>query len=67
MCAAYRAPGSQGALEAHDIEEGGVIDRNGVRVSAFAVDHANVKPAFGYRIEYAGHVVVLSGNDPTQF
>jgi hypothetical protein len=33
-----------------------------VKVTAFEVDHAPVKPAFGYRIDYAGHSVVLSGD-----
>ena len=39
-----------------------VFERNGVKVSAFRVDHAPVDPAFGYRIEYAGRVVVISGD-----
>lgn len=47
---------------AHDIAEGVVYDRGGVRVTAFEVDHAALKPAFGYRIEYAGRSVVLSGD-----
>jgi ribonuclease Z len=37
-------------------------NENGLRVFAFLVDHAPVKPAFGYRIEYKGRVVVLSGD-----
>ena len=45
-----------------DITEGVVYDRDGVKVTAFEVDHAPVKPAFGYRIDYAGHSVVLSGD-----
>lgn len=39
-----------------------VLERNGVRISAFAVQHAPVHPAVGYRIEYAGRVVVVSGD-----
>ena len=35
---------------------------NGVRVTAFLVDHGPVKPAFGYRVEYRQHSVVLSGD-----
>jgi len=31
-------------------------------VTAFAVDHGLVKPALGYRIDFAGHSVVLSGD-----
>lgn len=47
---------------AHDIAEGLVHDSGGVKVTAFEVDHAPVKPAFGYRIDYAGRSVVLSGD-----
>ncbi len=49
-------------LVAHDITEGVVYDRGGVKVTAFEVDHALVKPAFGYRIDHAGRSVVLSGD-----
>jgi ribonuclease Z len=31
-------------------------------VIAFEVDHGIVRPAFGYRVEYRGHSVVLSGD-----
>ena len=34
----------------------------GLEVSAFAVDHAPVQPAVGYRISYQGRTVVLSGD-----
>ncbi len=33
-----------------------------MKVTAFEVDHAPIKPAFGYRIDYGGHSVVLSGD-----
>ena len=46
----------------HDINEGIVFDNNGVKVTAFVVDHGPVKPAFGYRVDYGGHSVVLSGD-----
>lgn len=49
-------------IEAMDISEGVVYEKNGVRVTAFEVDHAPIKPAFGYRIDYAGRAVVLSGD-----
>ncbi|HLO92014.1 MAG TPA: MBL fold metallo-hydrolase [Lentimicrobium sp.] len=45
-----------------DIQEGTVYDEDGVKVIAFSVDHYPVVPAFGYRIEYGGHSVVLSGD-----
>jgi ribonuclease Z len=50
------------ALLVKDIREGVVYEKGGVKVTAFEVDHAPVKPAFGYRIDYAGHSVVLSGD-----
>jgi len=50
------------AILAQDITEGVVYERNGVKVTAFEVDHATARPAFGYRIEYGGRSVVLSGD-----
>jgi ribonuclease Z len=47
---------------ARDIGEGIVYEQDGVKITAFEVDHAPVKPAFGYRIDYAGRSVVLSGD-----
>jgi ribonuclease Z len=51
---------AQGALVPHEIDEGVVFSRNGVAVSAFTVDHVPV--SLGYRIDYGGHSVVLSGD-----
>lgn len=39
-----------------------VYQQDGVTVKAFRVSHAPVEPSVGYRIEYAGKVVVLSGD-----
>jgi ribonuclease Z len=39
-----------------------LIDRDGVRVTMFAVEHAPVSPAVGYRIDYAGRSVTVSGD-----
>jgi ribonuclease Z len=48
---------------AHDIVEGVVYDRQGLKVTTFLVDHGGLlKPAFGYRVDYAGHSVVISGD-----
>jgi ribonuclease Z len=50
-------------LEVDGVNEGMVYDRNGVRVTAFEVDHGGENlPAFGYRISYRGHAAVLSGD-----
>ena len=39
-----------------------VLDEDGVVVTAFAVVHDPVKPAFGYRFDYGGRSVVISGD-----
>jgi ribonuclease Z len=49
-------------LLAKDIGEGVVYDKDGVKITAFEVDHRPLKPAFGYRVDYSGHSVVLSGD-----
>jgi ribonuclease Z len=51
-------------FETHPFAHDGVIfDEAGVKVTAFAVDHgALVKPAYGYRVDYAGHAVLISGD-----
>ena len=41
---------------------GAVFEESGVRVTAFDVDHGVVKPAYGYRIDFAGKSVVISGD-----
>ena len=50
------------AVAARDVEEGVVYENGGVKVTAFAVDHGPVKPALGYRVDYGGHSVVVSGD-----
>jgi ribonuclease Z len=47
---------------AHDIREGVIYESNGVRVTAFLVDHRPVTPSFGYRLDYSGYSVVISGD-----
>lgn len=51
-----------GRLIATDIDEQVVLTRGDVKVTAFRVDHDPVKPALGFRIDYRGHAVVLSGD-----
>jgi|SRR5579863_1404514 ribonuclease Z len=57
-----RLPARGVMLTGKDISEGVVYENNGVRVTAFYVDHGLVKPALGYRVDYQGHSVVLSGD-----
>jgi len=49
-------------IDAKEIEQGEIYNDGLTRVSAFLVDHGTVKPAFGYRVESAGHAVVISGD-----
>ena len=52
------------ATAVEEFEKDGVVyDNDGVKVIAFTVDHgADIKPAVGYRIEYKGRAVVISGD-----
>ena len=47
----------------HDIVRDSVVfAENGLTVTAFLVDHGVVQPALGYRVDYRGRSVVLSGD-----
>jgi ribonuclease Z len=52
------------AVQADEFDHDGVVyEKDGVKVIAFTVDHGDaIKPAVGYRIEYQGHAVTLSGD-----
>jgi len=65
----FAAPLDIAAPIGHDIGTPGPTEKkmvyqfdNGLKVFAFAVEHAPVEPAFGYRVEYKGRVVVISGD-----
>ncbi len=47
---------------AQDIDEGVVLETDGLKITAFEVDHSPAWPAFGYRVDYRGRSVVLSGD-----
>lgn len=50
-------------LVAHEIAEGTVFESDGIRITAFEVDHGGEElPAYGYRINYDGRSAVLSGD-----
>lgn len=51
------------AVSVVEFTEGTVYDHEGVKVTAFEVDHgALVKPAFGFRVDYGGRSTVISGD-----
>jgi ribonuclease Z len=39
-----------------------VLEEDGLKITSFRVDHRPVTPAFGYRFDYAGRSVVVSGD-----
>jgi ribonuclease Z len=45
-----------------DDEPGHVLEEDGLRITAFRVDHRPVAPAVGYRFDYRGRSVVVSGD-----
>ncbi len=50
-------------VNATDIKEGFIWERNGVKITPFTVRHADfIDSALGYRIDYAGYSVILSGD-----
>jgi len=59
---AHPLPAKGVEIDAKEIKQGEIYNDGLVRVSAFVVDHGTVQPAFGYRIDCAGHSVVISGD-----
>jgi len=57
-------PPDGAVLIAHEFDEDGVVyEKDGVKVTAFAVNHGElIKPAYGYRVDYDGRSVVISGD-----
>ncbi|HEX4327007.1 MAG TPA: MBL fold metallo-hydrolase [Burkholderiales bacterium] len=49
-------------VKVSEIGEGVIYEREGVKVTTFSVWHDDGNPAFGYRIDYRGRAVVLSGD-----
>lgn len=49
-------------VSVEDIREGVVLEKDGLKITAFEVDHRPIEPAFGYRVDSGGHSVVLSGD-----
>jgi ribonuclease Z len=51
-----------GILQSRSINEGVIVDEDGLRITAFEVSHPPIEPAFGYRLDYGGRSVVISGD-----
>jgi ribonuclease Z len=50
------------AIQVHAVSDGEIYDKAGVKIIAFPVEHADGNPAFGYRVDWNGRRVVLSGD-----
>lgn len=55
-------PAAGATIRTHIVHEGVVYDDGVVRVTAFAVDHRPVEPAFGYRFDCGGKSIVITGD-----
>ncbi len=55
-------PGGGAEMEATEIREGFVLTEGDVKVTSFEVDHGSFKPALGFRVDYGGYSVVVSGD-----
>ena len=51
-----------GVLESRTVEEGVIVEEDGLRITSFEVSHPPIEPAFGYRLDYGGRSVVISGD-----
>jgi ribonuclease Z len=51
------------SIKSHEIKEGIVYNDEKIKITAFLVDHADfIDYAFGFRLDYGGHSVVISGD-----
>ena len=57
-----KLPARGAKIKAQEVEEGLEYENGPLRVSAFAVDHGAVKPAFGHRVDCSKRSVVISGD-----
>jgi len=55
-------PPDVAAMAPHAVMPGTVLDRDGLKITAFTVHHDPATPAYGYRFDYAGRSIVVSGD-----
>ncbi len=55
-------PPALGELNAVTIRAGKILEHGGLVIRAFTMDHAPVVPAVGYRFDYGGRSIVVSGD-----
>jgi ribonuclease Z len=55
-------PPRLGVMEPRTLAPGATFERGGLAVTSFLVNHDPVRPAVGYRFDYRGRSVVISGD-----
>jgi ribonuclease Z len=58
----YILPKYVGLMSSVPIEPGVVLRQGELSITAFTVEHSPVSPAMGYRVDYGGRSVVISGD-----
>ncbi len=53
---------NSGLITTNEIKPGVIFSENGIKVTAFLVNHKPVDPAYGYRIDFGDSSVVISGD-----
>ncbi|MFC1863561.1 MBL fold metallo-hydrolase, partial [Thermodesulfobacteriota bacterium] len=55
-------PDASFEVDIQEADSGVVYDKDGIKIRMFKVDHSPINPAVGYRIDYQGRSVVVSGD-----
>ena len=55
-------PAAGATVNTHIVHQGVIYERDGLKITAFEVDHRPVVPAFGYRFDCGGKSIVISGH-----
>ncbi len=55
-------PDASFKVDVQEVDTGVVYDKDGIKIRMFKVDHSPIEPAVGYRIDYKGRSVVVSGD-----
>jgi len=55
-------PAAGATVNTHIVHQGTIYERDGLKITAFDVDHRPVVPAFGYRFDCGGKSIVISGD-----
>ena len=54
-------------MRAETVAPGVIVEDDGLTITAFTVNHAPIAPAYGFRFDYQGRSVVVSGDTVVTF